>query len=289
MSTVNCSQCPTTSDASKNGHLECFKYLREVQNQPLSSKDSLNAVKYSRLNIMQYLIENGLLMINEWTPCYAIEAGTSLECFKLLVQQPGIDKFSARGAAAEYGRTEILEYILHFSREDEHDEKVDFDWETVNATIVNGQTESLKLLIEYGCVLDEEQIDNAAWKGRTEILKYLKTKNYKFTEEMIYITIKFNNKECCEYLIETMIEEDETLEFNENTLKLLDIENIDLVDIDTNLTWRKMLFNRNLNSYPNLKEKVEKTTEVISETKEIFSMTNEVTDDVVNYVVSKYI
>lgn len=289
MSTPNCSQCPNTSNASKNGHLECFKYLREVQNQPLSSKDSLNAVKYSRLNIMQYLIENGLLMINEWTPCYAIEAGTSLECFKLLIQQPGIDKFAARGSAAEYGRTDILEYILQLAREDEDDEKVEFDWESLNDAIVNGHTECLKLLIEYGCELDEEQVINAAWKGRTEILKYLKTKNYKFTEEMIYAAIKYDHKECCEYLIESMVEEDETLEFNENTLKLLDTEKIDLVDIDSNLIWRKMLFNKDLSRYPNLKEKVEKTSKVIEETKEILKVTNEVSDDVVNYVVSKYI
>jgi hypothetical protein len=288
MYSTNCDQCPTTSDASLNGHLECLQYLHRVMNNQLTSKDTLNAIKRGgKASTLKYLLANGA-PLNEWTPCYAIESQISLECFKLL-DGHGLDICCYVGNAAQSGRADILEYLLELAKNRNNDYVSGFDWEIVNETILNGHTDCLKLLIENGSNCDDEQLNNAAWKGHTEILKYLKSKNYTFSPDTIRASIISENKECFNYVIETLFKEDKEVKVNEELLVFLHTKGIDFIDVDTNLNWRQLLFNKDLTSYPNLKEKVEKITKTISTTKDILSTNNVISNDVVNYVVSKYI
>lgn len=289
MASTNCDQCPTTSHASLNGHLECLQYLHRVMNNTLTSKDTLNAIKRGgKASILRYLLANGA-PIDEWTPVYAIESQISLECFKLF-HGHGLDLCCYTGNAASCGKADILEYLLQLYKNRNNDGDVlDFDWEIINETILNGHTDCFKLLIEHGYECDNEQLNNAAWKGRTEILKYLKSKNYTFSSETIRASIVSENKECFNYVVETLLKEDENVELNKESLLFLDTKGINFVDVDTNLNWRRLLFNKDLTSYPNLKEKVEKTTQVIKTTKDILSTNNVISNDVANYIISKYI
>ena len=109
-------KCPINewacTEAARNGHLECLKYLREEAKAPWDDLTADWAAKMGHLHILEYLVERKYDQFNT-SACINTAKNGHLDCLKYLhgTAKVPLNDFTVRGAHERY-QTECLQYLL---------------------------------------------------------------------------------------------------------------------------------------------------------------------------------
>ncbi len=158
----------TTYDAACKGHFEIVKLLKEKYNCELSDCIPVFAIKFGRLDILQWSIENGCVF-DESHGYYEAAITNNFDIIKWM-QEMG--------------------YVL--------------DSDTCTGAIIGGHLELLKYLKDYGCEYDSSDLacNLASSYGHLHILKWTRENGYQWSKETLRTADTRNQPEIAKYLRE---------------------------------------------------------------------------------------
>ena len=109
-------ECPINewacTEAARNGHLECLKYLREEAKAPWDSGAAIRAAQNGHLHILEYLVERKYDQFDEKACEYAATLGR-VHCLKYLHETAKAPwDYACVQRADENGYRECLQYLL---------------------------------------------------------------------------------------------------------------------------------------------------------------------------------
>ena len=186
-------KCPINewacTEAARNGHLECLKYLREEAKAPWDSRTADLAAKYGHLHILEYLVGRAALEGNLNKVRYCAQYCVANEC--------SIDR-EACANAARYGHLACLKYLHEKA-------KAPWDRRTAHWAALNGHLHILKYLVERKFdEFTEWACEDAAKNGHLDCLKYLhETAKVRWTSSRA-VRKAFDNAQfkCVHYLLD---------------------------------------------------------------------------------------
>ena len=186
-------KCPINewacTEAARNGHLECLKYLREEAKATWDLRTADLAAKYGHLHILEYLVGRAALEGNLNKERYCAQYCVANEC--------SIDR-EACANAARYGHLACLKYLHEKA-------KAPWDRRTAHWAALNGHLHILKYLVERKFdEFTEWACEDAAKNGHLDCLKYLhETAKVRWTSSRA-VRKAFDNAQfkCVHYLLD---------------------------------------------------------------------------------------
>ena len=186
-------KCPINewacTEAARNGHLECLKYLREEAKATWDLRTADLAAKYGHLHILEYLVGRAALEGNLNKVRYCAQYCVANEC--------SIDR-EACANAARYGHLACLKYLHEKA-------KAPWDRRTAHWAALNGHLHILKYLVERKFdEFTEWACEDAAKNGHLDCLKYLhETAKVRWTSSRA-VRKAFDNAQfkCVHYLLD---------------------------------------------------------------------------------------
>lgn len=163
---------------------------------------SVNACRKGDIEILQYLIENGL----ELTSCLTIEAarGGQFECLKWLVSKGCPLSYFETAFAALSGRIDIIEWLLK--------QGCELDDGTVISVCEKGMVNVIEWLSARNCELNYPDMFHKALEySNSEILEWLDNKGYRHQDNSIYLAIANDSVKTLEWLLNHGYKSDITL------------------------------------------------------------------------------
>jgi len=177
--------------AAENGHLEVFKWMKEINIIPRGTAFCNSAARGGHLKLLKWLRENGECDFDEHT-CSGAAEGGHLELLKWLRENNCPWNGFTCESAAKRGHSELFKWVLeqgcpvnlatcislvsrgHVEMLKWAREKRGFGWDSSLTTTAasNRQFETLKWLVEEGCSWSADVTTYAAKIGHLEMLKW---------------------------------------------------------------------------------------------------------------------
>ncbi|ATZ81199.1 ankyrin repeat domain-containing protein [Bodo saltans virus] len=179
--------------AAENGHLECLKYAHE-NNCPWNINTCMNAAYNGHLECLKYAHENGCPW-NEYT-CLNAAGNGHLECLKYAHENNcPWDLYTCINAVYD-GYLDCLQYA--------HENGCPWNCDTCSCAAQNGHLKCLKYAHENGCFWNSDTCTYAAQNGHLECLKYAYENGCPWNEFMrVKNELKYDSK-CLKYFAELL-------------------------------------------------------------------------------------
>ena len=183
-----CGECKNTTDAAKNGHLDCLQYAHE-NGCEWDEWTCTYAAKNGHLDCLVYAHDNGCRW-DEWACIYAAEYG-HLDCLEYAhINGCEWDKWTCTHAVKN-GHLECLQYA--------HENGCPWDEDTCAYAAFNGQLECLRYAHKNGCPWDEYTCDLAAQKGQLQCLVYAHKNKCLWDDLTCVNAAEYGHLACLEY------------------------------------------------------------------------------------------